>query len=368
MKFPPCLLPLLALALSFPTFAAEPPAVGGIAGNGGGGIKEQGIYKTFYSAGFYVAAKDQTDLEIPALRSLMRQISGSKLFAMYKRLPDLAKALAPSDQRKYYRVLPSAFDAEVRAQLYAEYAKVTGQPTDRMVIYAVTDRKTSSTYLLPEFDELPPLGQQAILFHEGLWVHWTNPTYESVLQAEAAFQAHFEAPEDLDRQHTLCQKAQLGPVCEYTLAVARDLRNPEVNGLFTTITVGGERRTTIKLSSLIDLENISYDDRYVYCDDMVKNELCWMHVHAKFGQAFALLTFRYPDSRFLQWINKNFEELFGTLTHPKRGTDRSREARVALVQREGYWLIDRRTVYETPSAVVDSRGADLGTLLKFGYL
>lgn len=364
-------LALLILSAS-PAIAAEPPAVGGIAGNGGGGVVDQGIYKTFYSAGFYVSSKDQTETDIPAIGQLMRNLGGSPLLANSEQLMPLVRALTPSAKRKYFRVLPDSFDPEMRAQLYAEYAKVTGQPTHRMVIYAVTDPNTLSTYILPEFDRLPPLGQQAILLHESLWLHWKDATYEAVMQAEAAFQAHFEIPEDLDRQYTFCDKLRLGANCLSSVALRNDLRNPETRALFTSVVVGGEKRTAIKLSLLFDYEDIDFRRLKDFnCTDMKSDEYwaqtnCKLRVRLTLRQAFAVLTLNYPNSRFLKWTRENFEHAAGDMHFPKLVGVAAQEARIKQLQREGYWLIDRPSVHQTASAVVDVKGNALSTSLAFG--
>ncbi len=71
--------------------------------------------------------------------------------------------------RTYYNVDPDHFDATLEERLKSEYSRITGQPMEQIVLFAVTDTAQKSTLLLPKFYQLTAAEQMAILFHEALW-------------------------------------------------------------------------------------------------------------------------------------------------------------------------------------------------------
>lgn len=181
-----------ALALIFITFNSLHASDGNESGNGGGGVADGSRYMTFYSAGVFVDSAELSIDEVPNLREI------SDLFMT---LPSLNatysstyfKALIPSQQRKYYKVTENKFTPEVRAKLLSEYSRITGLDVSKLVLFAITDINSKTTYLLPEFYSLKKSSEQmAILYHESFWLVRKPASYEEVVRSEILFQKYIE--------------------------------------------------------------------------------------------------------------------------------------------------------------------------------
>lgn len=170
-----------------------------VTGNGGGGIKKNGVYKTFYSSGAYINPEEVT--EIPGAdiyRSTILSLAGkgestSQLFA----------AALPMGDRKFYNILEDRMDDATMKRLIEEYARVVSQPADDLTIFAITDIATKTTYLLPNFYKLSENEQATILFHEAYWILNPKADYAKVVNAEMIFQEFLELKESGKYNHKL---------------------------------------------------------------------------------------------------------------------------------------------------------------------
>lgn len=185
------LLLLMTLAVAMPVMAVTTVnEVAGprVVGNGGGGVRENGVYKTFYSAGLYI--HPQMETEIPGselLSNVILDLAGDDTIAT-----KLLSTALPMGERKFYKVLESKMDDKVMDRLLAEYARIVDQPADNLTIFAITDVGTQSTYLLPSFYKLSEIEQAAILFHEAYWILNPKADYAEVVSAEMEFQKFLE--------------------------------------------------------------------------------------------------------------------------------------------------------------------------------
>lgn len=178
------LLLLLTLSLAAPTMA-------GVTGNGGGGVNQNGVYKTFYSAGMYVSAEAETS--IPGAELYTKTVMS--IAGQNKSMAQLLSAGLPIAHRKFYKILESKMDAGVMDRLLNEYARVVNQPVASLTIFAITDVNQKITYLLPTFYKLSENEQASILFHEAYWILKPRANYSEVVAAESAFQKFVEARE-----------------------------------------------------------------------------------------------------------------------------------------------------------------------------
>ena len=157
-------------------------------GNGGGGVQENGVYKTFYSAKLVI--KEEPELEIPGSDIYLQTIKS--LVSNGDVATNLITSAMPLGNRSFYRVLEEQMDKELMAGLIAEYIKVSGMPKDHLTIFAITDTKEQITYLLPPFYKLSKVEQAAIIFHEAYWIMNPDADYNEVVSAEMAFQEYAE--------------------------------------------------------------------------------------------------------------------------------------------------------------------------------
>lgn len=182
------LLVLAMLAMSVGSFAGTTMREGPrVVGNGGGGVKTNGVYKTFYSAGIYVS--EELD-EVPGGELYTSTIQG--LIGEGMSTTKLIAAGLPYGERKFYKISESQMDEKTMSRLLEEYAKVVDQPADGLTIFAVTDIEKKSTYLLPSFFKLNEVEQASILFHEAYWILKPSASYSEVVGAEMAFQKYVE--------------------------------------------------------------------------------------------------------------------------------------------------------------------------------
>lgn len=178
---------LIFLSLST-TIYAEAKQGPRVTGNGGGGVQENGVYKTFYSAGLYI--KPIPEKEIPGLelyKKTIMDLSGGSLTTS-----TLLSTALPFNNRKYYKVLADKMDDVVMSRLLEEYARVVNQPVQQLTIFAITDINAKVTYLLPSFYSLSEVEQAAIIFHEAYWIMNPKANYAEVIEAEATFQRFLE--------------------------------------------------------------------------------------------------------------------------------------------------------------------------------
>lgn len=182
------LLVVMMLAMSFGSYAKTTMTEGPrVVGNGGGGVKQNGVYKTFYSAGIYVS--EELD-EVPGGELYTTTIQG--LVGEGISTTKLVAAGLPYGDRKFYKISESKMDDKTMDRLLEEYARIVNQPADGLTIFAVTDIESKSTYLLPSFFKLNEVEQAAILFHEAYWILKPNATYSEVVAAEMSFQKYVE--------------------------------------------------------------------------------------------------------------------------------------------------------------------------------
>lgn len=176
------LLLLLAISMSVPVLA-------NVDGNGGGGVNQNGVYKTFYSAGVYVSPEAES--EIPGAELYTKTI-----LTLAGKNESTSKLLAlglPIAHRKFYKILEDKMDAVVMERLISEYARIVDQPAANLTIFAITDIRSHITYLLPTFYKLSEVEQAAILFHEAYWILNPRASYSQVVAAESSFQKFVES-------------------------------------------------------------------------------------------------------------------------------------------------------------------------------
>jgi hypothetical protein len=190
---------ILPLSLSV-SWLANAATIGGQEGNGGGGLRRNGIPVTFYSAGFFVEPIRPEVEDIPQLGSLLDFFTNTDILSKLSRSKYTA-ALMPSTVRRYYKVEESSFNSTVRDRLVAEYSRVMKINSSEVTLFAITDIGTKTTYLLPEFYNLKPSEQVAILYHEAYWL--VNPTvsYRNVIESEMAFQNFWENNKKIEKSY-----------------------------------------------------------------------------------------------------------------------------------------------------------------------
>lgn len=159
-----------------------------VTGNGGGGIKRNGVYKTFYSAGVYIDPEEVTD--IPGADLYTQTIS--TLSGAGSTTSSLLSAALPIGNRKFYNIAEDKMDDKTMGRLIEEYARVVNQPAGDLTLFAITEIQSATTYLLPSFYKLSENEQASILFHEAYWLLNPRAEYSAVVRAEMAFQEFLE--------------------------------------------------------------------------------------------------------------------------------------------------------------------------------
>ncbi len=271
------------LLVVYSLFLASSVWAGPASSGGGGGVNKEGVYMTFYKAGFYTEPSPAQDsVEIPGLNALLTYVRDFPYVAGSRRV-DLMDVLVPSESHKYYKVNKDHFDADTRARLIAEFSKVTGQPADQIVLYAVTDTKARCTYLLPEFYELKDLhDQMTILFHEAYWLLHPETDYPTIVGAETSFEAVMEQPRNMNRVYRLMK--YWGDSGDEVVAMAR------------------LDQQTNALQGLLASEGIPFDQLlgtdYVNCWKSEQSRNC----HKLLKINLFDLTQKYPNSVFLKTI------------------------------------------------------------------
>lgn len=275
--------------------------MGGHDGNGGGGIHQDGRDMTFGSAGFAVIDDEQAPIEVPQLDETLDAIQSSKYLnpKFKKRFLD---ALIPAANRRYYRVDADYFTPETRAKVLAEYHKVI--PFQGLKVFALT--KGGSTFLLPEFYQLKPIEQKAILFHEAFWiVNGTWARYEDTIASEIAFQKYLE-----DQKSMTSERAWLYTMFDFagiaSISIDMDLQS-------------GALGTLLKEERYISVRNLLGSD-YVNCESSGAADcMVYLKLHLR------LLAKHYPESKFISFFSNrvsNFavpEIAFYTSFYKKQG-------------------------------------------------
>ena len=160
--------------------------------NGGGGVKVNGVYKTFYSAGLVIKSEPETN--VPGSKLLLKTINSLVPNGSDSTL--LISSALPIGRRAFYRVLEDQMDKKVMEKLIEEYTKVTSQPADLLTLFAITDTTEEITYLLPSFYKLSEVEQAAVLFHEAYWIMKPDANYIDVVSAEMDFQEYVQKTQD----------------------------------------------------------------------------------------------------------------------------------------------------------------------------
>lgn len=164
---------------------------------GGGGVKKNGKYMTFYSAGFFTEDSTIGLNDLKSLDEIYKYFVSSQNFSNETKRKVLA-TIKPNSNRKYFKIKKDTFTEEVRKRLIAEYVRVTNHGASDLVLFAITDTNSKNTYLFPEFFELTLHEQMAILFHEAFWIINPRSTYAKVIEVETLFQAHLEEDQSID--------------------------------------------------------------------------------------------------------------------------------------------------------------------------
>ncbi|MGZ3694569.1 MAG: hypothetical protein ACXWQO_10340 [Bdellovibrionota bacterium] len=177
----------LAALFSGPASARE--AIGSDS-NGGGGLFRNGRNMTFGSAGLFTDPAPLEQDEVPQLLALIEEVQ--QIPVTQRLMYPYLLALVPTSERSYFRVREDEFGETVQKRLIEEFRRVTNQPTEELVLFAVTDTASKTTYLLPKFYDLQPHEQMAILFHEAYWLEYPSTSYSAVVNAEVAFQNYLD--------------------------------------------------------------------------------------------------------------------------------------------------------------------------------
>lgn len=177
-------------------FLASSVLAQGQDGSGGGGPIKNGRYMTFHSAGLYTEPTSLKQNQIPGLSEVSDLFAKTDLLRAETKVSFL-NALTPTFNRSYYNINAATFTPEVRARILAEYKRVMPGISEQVTLYAITETKSKTTYLFPEFYRLNPFEQQAILFHEAYWIVNPKASYKNVIDAEISFQAYLENPNSI---------------------------------------------------------------------------------------------------------------------------------------------------------------------------
>lgn len=156
-------------------------------GNGGGGIVVDGHVMTFKSAG--VKLEGDNLKEVPGLQILIDSIMDLNIdFKLKQKLLNSFSG----ENRKYYKSKPISLETYDR--IISVYAELLNVDPKKLTLFAVTDSKTRSTFLLADFFKLKPVEQAAVLFHEAVWIFDSKTNYYDTVKVEMAYQAYVENP------------------------------------------------------------------------------------------------------------------------------------------------------------------------------
>lgn len=157
--------------------------------NGGSGLRVNGGYLTYYSAmGTFRQSVENAD-RVPGLDLLVREIIELPILSSFKLLT--LKYFDISTERKYFSLSAKSLDPRLHQKIVDDYARLMDVSPDKVVIFAVTTPADLNTVLLPEFFQLNPNEQAAIVMHEALWL-LPEADYAKVLTGEQVTQAYLE--------------------------------------------------------------------------------------------------------------------------------------------------------------------------------
>lgn len=177
-----CIL-LCSLLFNIQVFASEGTDIR----NGGGGLLLND--NTVTTFGETLLKKNRLDTaNIPSLSPLKNEIKD--LFLPFSLKSELLQKINPLMSRQYYKVDEKSVNANTLHQIKKIYSQLMGLPVGKVTLFALTNPKDQSTLLLPNFYKLNTLQQQAILFHETLWLVKYDITYDTVVSLEKTFQSY----------------------------------------------------------------------------------------------------------------------------------------------------------------------------------
>lgn len=309
--------------------------------NGGGGWVSNDQYMTFYSAKIPVRRQSISYEKIPGLSFLLNKVNGLVISPSDK--ARLTKLFLTIGKRKYYSVDEGKFDKEFRQELIEKYSKLMGIPADNVTLFAVTDRSSWETFLLPEFYKLKEVEQAAILFHESLWLLREELTYSEVVWTETVAQAYFQEPQSAERFYDF--HLQLS-------TLLGDIRSVLYGALVRDTQVGAfQGRENIRVSDL-------FPDLIKLCGTTTCNQVDISHVIE--------LGMKYPQSVFLKLLIQLLDE--GRQVSWQNQCSSNAISECAFLPNEVFigvvpseqvkWSAD-----ESQLVVFNSRGVKIGTIL-----
>jgi len=260
-------------------------------GNGGGGVIRHGKLMSFYSAGIRtVNSGVQSKLSAPGLEELLNFIDHNEIYSR----PDKSKlflAITPAINRNYYDIDSSWFTEKEKARIIEEYVRVTGQPKEELVLYAVTDTLKRDTFLFPDFYKLPLNDQMAVLYHEAQWILNPNDNYTNIINKEIAFQAYLEDPTNILRSIDLALSEGYAKVMELAINSDRSkqLYNEELKG-FTF----GDQKIPFTVLGLAGNDFLQCSEKYVhYMTDYIPCQTLLLQHARKLHMDFSQSAFLY---------------------------------------------------------------------------
>lgn len=170
------------------------PVLGTEGGKGGGGLLVNGAPVTFGTAGFqFITNPDLEADEVPGLATLAKSLFDKPFFFSDKIRISLLSGVLPSADRAYKKIDNKTISPEVLQRIIQEYNRTTNLNINELALFAITDTNSKVTYLFDKYFQLSPIEQQAILFHEAVWLKVPKMTYEKVIQAEIGYQNYLES-------------------------------------------------------------------------------------------------------------------------------------------------------------------------------
>jgi hypothetical protein len=258
-------------------------------GNGGGGILRKDRYMTFHSAGFFVEPPSLHLNDVPSLLDTIQYFKRSDLVPKIIS-SNLIKVLIPSGKRNYYKVSSNAEELKHLKKIYRDNLKIPG--SDRVAIFAITNRNNGDTYLLPSFYRLNKIEQMTILYHEVLWLYHSKISYKQVIEKEINFQSHLENPLDASKAYRFIQDiVKNDERLVLKTGILLDIKHNFLKGLYNP------EDGSIMVRSLIG------EDYYRCISENLKNDYCnkaFMRTH------LISLSLEYPQSIFLKYLSEQF--------------------------------------------------------------
>jgi len=252
-------------------------------GSGGGGIIKNGKYVTFYSAGIYTSKIPERLKAIPGAEKLLHEINNFPGLSVTKKGLWTKKIIA-SINRRYFKVLKEQVDDKAIENLIQKYRDTLDiDESNALGVFAITDIKSETTLLLPEFYNLNEFEQMAILFHEAFWLVFPQSSYQETINAEVTAQEYFETKDSLSGLELL--KAIDAYSDSLFYAVEQDLKNKAFGDL-------------IKGKKILAQDLLGFD--FLNCLTKYELDYCRPFL-ADHSYTFGLL---YPDSLLLYLITE----------------------------------------------------------------